>query len=102
MADEENGGAVSTLPQRNLTLLRVVAMLMAGTSAGPYGFEECIGSGGAALTLLGLLVVPFIWSAPIALVTGELSTAIAGKLTLNQSPWVRKQKQPLTLRLTFT
>ena len=73
---EAEAAAEAQAPRRTLSLLRVVALLMAGCSAGPYGFEECVGSGGAGLTILGLLTVPFVWSLPLALVTAELSTAI--------------------------
>lgn len=43
---------------------------------GPFGFEDTILAGGAALTLLGLFIFPVFWSAPIALMTAELSCMI--------------------------
>lgn len=79
MENQERQAVASTpkqQPVRSLSLLRVIALLLAGCSAGPYGFEECIGSGGSSLTVFGLLSIPLIWSVPIALVTAELATAI--------------------------
>lgn len=45
-------------------------------SGGPYGLEETIGSGGVSIGLLLILVVPFFWSLPVALMTAELGTAM--------------------------
>ena len=43
---------------------------------GDYGIEDTVGAAGARLTLLGLLVLPWIWSLPIALMTAELGSMI--------------------------
>lgn len=40
------------------------------------GFEDTMGAAGPAYTLLGLLLVPWIWSVPLALMTAELSSAM--------------------------
>ena len=43
---------------------------------GYYGIEDSVVSAGARMTLLGLLVLPWIWSLPIALMTAELGSMI--------------------------
>ena len=45
-------------------------------SGGPYGLEDIIGMAGFGAALLLLLVVPFFWSLPTALMVGELASAI--------------------------
>ena len=44
-------------------------------SGGPFGIEEAVRAGGAFYTLIGLLVLPLVWSIPEALVTAELGSA---------------------------
>jgi polyamine:H+ symporter len=46
------------------------------TCGGAFGYEEAIGSAGPALTLLFTLVVPIIYSLPMALAVTELATAL--------------------------
>ncbi|BBN19559.1 hypothetical protein MPTK1_8g11690 [Marchantia polymorpha subsp. ruderalis] len=43
---------------------------------GPYGFEPTVGAGGPGLMLVGLLLVPVLWAAPLAFMTAELSCMI--------------------------
>ena len=43
---------------------------------GDYGMEDAVGAAGPGLTMLGLVVVPWLWSLPIALMTAELSAMI--------------------------
>ncbi len=45
-------------------------------SGGPYGLEEIAQKAGYDRALLVLLLTPFIWSLPVALMVGELSAAI--------------------------
>lgn len=45
-------------------------------SGGPYGIEELVGSSGYGLGIVILLLVPILWSLPVALMVGELSAAI--------------------------
>lgn len=44
-------------------------------SGGPFGVEETVRSAGSFYTLLGFLVMPFIWSVQEALMTAELGSA---------------------------
>mmetsp|Transcript_31421 Transcript_31421/g.68704 ORF Transcript_31421/g.68704 Transcript_31421/m.68704 type:complete len:454 (-) Transcript_31421:171-1532(-) len=59
--------------KRSLTFWKLCALTFASVAGGPYGFEEAVGAGGPYLTILGLLLIPFIWSVPNALMTAELA-----------------------------
>ena len=63
-------------PRRQLTLLPLIAAIFFMVSGGPYGLEEIIQKAGYSRTILILLLVPFIWSLPVALIVGELSAAL--------------------------
>jgi amino acid transporter len=56
--------------QAALTLL-----LATRPSGGPFGIEEAVRSGGAFYFLLGMLVLPFVFSIPEAAMTAELGSA---------------------------
>jgi amino acid transporter len=45
-------------------------------SGGPFGIEELISDAGYHRALLALIITPFIWSLPTALMVAELSSAI--------------------------
>jgi amino acid transporter len=45
-------------------------------SGGAYGLEDLIGSSGPGMALVLIIVTPFIWSLPTALMVAELSTAM--------------------------
>jgi amino acid transporter len=55
------------------TVFLVVFVL---ASSGPYGVEEMVSVTGPGLALALLLVVPFVWGIPLALVCTELASAI--------------------------
>jgi amino acid transporter len=60
---------------RRLTLLPLVMVMFFSVSGGAYGLEDAIGdSGGLGLVLL--VVVPLIWTLPVALMVAELSAAM--------------------------
>jgi len=44
-------------------------------SGGPFGIEESVRSGGFFFSILGFLIMPFVWSLPEALMTAELGSA---------------------------
>ncbi|KAK3269567.1 hypothetical protein CYMTET_21999 [Cymbomonas tetramitiformis] len=69
--DSPTGRAPET--KRTLTFWKLCALTFASVAGGPYGFEEAVGAGGPYLTLTGLLLVPFLWSVPNALMTAELA-----------------------------
>jgi len=62
--------------RKRLSAFAVAVITFACVSGGPVGIEESVGSGGALMTLISLVVVGILWSAPQALITAELSTAI--------------------------
>jgi amino acid transporter len=54
----------------------VVFMVFCLCAAGAYGIEEMIPQAGPGLTIVMLLVLPFVWSIPMALIASELGSAI--------------------------
>lgn len=61
---------------RKLNLLELAAVTYMMVSGGPYGIEELVGSAGYAVAIALLVIVPCIWSLPVALLVAELSSAI--------------------------
>ena len=72
-ADQSNGhsGLRPTLKWHHL-----VGVTFFAVCGGDYGIEDSVGAAGPAYTMIGLLVVPWIWSLPIALMTAELGSMI--------------------------
>ncbi|CAI7740483.1 unnamed protein product, partial [Closterium sp. NIES-53] len=73
-----NGGATSRRSSSDslLSTIQLVSILFFTVTGGPYGFEDVIGASGGLLGLGMLLLIPFVWSAPLALMTGELACMI--------------------------
>jgi amino acid transporter len=78
---------VSTKPQlknhlspaplpRTLNLRTLVGLTFFCVAGGAYGLEDAVGAGGPMIVLLGILILPWLWSLPTALMTAELSTAM--------------------------
>jgi amino acid transporter len=63
-------------PRRTLNFSSLVALTFFCVAGGAYGIEDAVGAGGPMLALLALLIVPWLWSLPTALMTAELSTAM--------------------------
>lgn len=63
-------------PRRTLNLTSLIALTFFCVAGGAYGLEDAVGAGGPMWTLLALLVVPWLWSFPTALMTAELSSAM--------------------------
>ena len=61
---------------RRISLIPFVAVLYAYCAGGPFGFEAMISTSGPGLALIFILVVPFLFSVPVALATAELSSAM--------------------------
>lgn len=57
-----------------ISVLKLVVLTFFVVSAGPYGVEEAISSGGALYTVIALVVIPFVMSIPLALMSAELAT----------------------------
>lgn len=62
-------------PRRALTFTSLVAVAFFCVAGGVYGLEDAVGSGGPLLALVALLIVPWLWNFPTALMTAELSAA---------------------------
>lgn len=63
-------------PRREINFPALVALAFFCVAGGAYGLEDAVGSGGPMLALLGILVLPWLWSLPTALMTAELSAAM--------------------------
>jgi amino acid transporter len=64
------------LKQHEMKTSTVVFMIFCLTAAGAYGIEEMIPQAGPGLTLVMLIVLPFVWSTPMGLVAAELGSAL--------------------------
>jgi len=60
----------------SLQWYHLVGVTFFAVCGGDYGLEDTVGAAGPGLTLLGLLLLPWFWSLPIALMTAELSAMI--------------------------
>lgn len=61
---------------RKLKLGGFVAVLYAYCAAGPFGFEDMISTSGPGMSLLFLMIVPWLFSLPMSLATSEMATAM--------------------------
>jgi len=64
------------LKQYEMKTSTVVFMIFCLCAAGAYGIEEMIPQAGPGLTLVMLIVLPFLWSTPMGLVAAELGSAL--------------------------
>jgi amino acid transporter len=61
---------------RKMRFLPLIAATYFMVSGGPYGIEDILGGAGFLRAMLILLVLPFLWSLPTALMIGELASAL--------------------------
>ncbi len=61
---------------RKLKLGAFVAVLYAYCAAGPFGFEDMISTSGPGMSLLFLMIVPWLFALPMSLATSEMATAM--------------------------
>jgi amino acid transporter len=78
--------------RRKMRFLPLVAATYFMVSGGPYGIEDILGGAGFAWAILILLVLPFVWSLPTALMIGELASAIPAEGGFYV--WVRRALGP--------
>ena len=78
--------------RRSLRLLPLVAATFFMVSGGPYGLEDLVQKAGYTRALLVLLVIPFVWSLPTALMVGELASALPEEG--GYYAWVRRAMGP--------
>lgn len=62
------------LKKHNMKVSTVVFMIFCLVAAGCYGIEEMIPETGPGLTLVMLMVLPFVWAIPFGLVASELGS----------------------------
>jgi amino acid transporter len=62
--------------RRKMRFLPLIAATYFMVSGGPYGIEDILGGAGFAKAIVILLVLPFLWCLPTALMIGELASAI--------------------------
>jgi amino acid transporter len=59
-----------------MRFLPLVAATFFMVSGGPYAIEDILGGAGFLRAIIILLILPFVWSLPTALMIGELASAI--------------------------
>jgi len=62
--------------RQKMLLLPLIAATYFMVSGGPYGIEEILGGAGFLKAIVILLVLPFLWCLPTALMIGELAAAL--------------------------
>jgi amino acid transporter len=68
--------AARTPAARKVTLLGLIAATYFMVAGGPYGLEDVVQEAGYLWAVIALLIIPFIWSVPTALMVSELSSAL--------------------------
>jgi amino acid transporter len=64
------------IPPRTLDFRSFVALTFFCVAGGAYGLEDAVGAAGPLFALLAILIVPWVWSFPTALMSAELATAM--------------------------
>lgn len=62
--------------KRTIRLLPLIAIIYCTSSGGAYGLETALSTSGVGVTLLLILVMPFILSIPMSLMAAELGSAL--------------------------
>jgi amino acid transporter len=78
--------------RHKMRMLPLIAATYFMVSGGPYGIEDILGGAGFLRAIIILLVLPFIWSLPTALMIGELASAIPAEGGFYV--WVRRALGP--------
>jgi amino acid transporter len=80
MATELQTAVAGTRLKRNeVRVVTAFFMIFILVSGGAFGIEDMVSSSGPGLTILLLLLLPVIWSTPMALVAAELGSALPGE-----------------------
>jgi amino acid transporter len=59
-----------------LNCTSLVALTFFCVAGGAFGLEDAVGSAGPLITIAAILILPWLWSFPTALMTAELSAAM--------------------------
>lgn len=62
------------LKRVRMRLITAVVFVFTLTCSGSFGTEDVVSESGPGLTLLMILILPFVWSVPMALVASELGS----------------------------
>lgn len=73
---EEQSVSTGAVLRAKMGTLPLVGIIYFSVSGGPFGLEEAVGSSGAGMALLMLVVVPVVFAIPCALMSAELGTAM--------------------------
>ncbi len=92
MSEEKLPSSKRVSGARKLRLFPLLAATYFMVSGGPYDIEDIIGYGGYGGALLLLLLLPFLWSVPTALMLGELASAVPEEGGFYA--WVRRAMGP--------
>jgi amino acid transporter len=77
LADQGTHAPGVPMPVRQkVTLPGLIAATYFMVAGGPYGLEQVVQGSGYPVAVLVLLLIPFVWSLPTALMVSELSSAI--------------------------
>ena len=68
--------AIHLPKERRLTLFALVCLAYFTTCGGAYGLEPLVGAVGPGWAVVLIVVTPFVWSLPTALMVAELATLI--------------------------
>jgi len=78
MSENQNGAMMNTedhgLKKHDIGVSTVVFMIFCLVAAGCYGIEEMIPEAGPGLTIILLIVLPFVWGLPFGMVASELGS----------------------------
>src|SRR6516164_1616331 len=72
----QRSGSFILLPRRGLNFGGLIALTFFCVAGGAFGIEDAVAAAGPFVVLLMILVLPWLWSFPTALMTAELSTAM--------------------------
>src|SRR5438309_7162626 len=61
---------------KKISLIPFVAVLYAYCAGGPFDYEAMVSTSGPGMALLFILIVPWLFSVPMALASAEMSTAM--------------------------
>ena len=67
-------GSMKLDKTRSMTALQLAVWIYVCVNGGPYGIEEAASSNPPLYLLIALLVIPWMWCFPLAMITSELSS----------------------------
>ena len=76
------------LKRVRMRLITAVIFVFTLTCSGSFGMEDVVSSSGPGMTLLMILVLPFVWSVPLAFVSSELGAMVPEAGGLYR--WIRR------------